>query len=737
MSDRDAQRSTITSAIEQRREGRQRELQAESLVLFESMVASGSLTSNNRATLTWDDTVWVYRARKLWFCELRGAKGQVLKGSMFRDRNNIRSPNADIGNWMRCFIVHRLTKNPSYSPTHIARYLQPMRWLSDNARQSMARLQRINQGILERLLRRIASTGIYGDDTLYQVARDMVVVLNWTSQQRLLARAVPFKIPIVDPCRVRLDVTTKAFAEHREKKYPDRAFIDAVTAIKHKLIAEPTLEPKPGYDWIRVHTIPFMLAMGLRLGEITTLPLNALFEDEVSGKSYLRVWTEKGQEPTLRYVPKLWAPAVKESYRALLELCHPARALAKKIETDGGFAFIERRLARQARDPKDIDRLGDCGFDADEYFYTRELSVLGLKHNNFRPSSGGLLRSLLEETGYSGRKWQKVLSVTRLRFWFEERFNVYLSKHYRENVLDERSDGAVRVNASISSSAFHQDQPLHKHLIVVFDGQFDASKGNVNVLPMPMLQRHVHDYYTSRGGRKSVFERLGILDRQGVVFRVTPHQFRHWVTTSLQREGANDMAIDRWMGREIGQNRHYDHRTGKERAEAIRETYLQREGIPSDYLGRKVIRMRLHDVDDVLITQTVNEFISVAHFTPWGFCSRDLAIVPCNRSLQCLKGFDNDNPCRHFHLDPSDTKARENIERLLKQYEHQLRILVPEYDQENFDEALNLTEPLDQHIHHAMQIVLGCRAAIGVFESCDTNTLVSPRSARKQVATEL
>ncbi len=736
MSNDSAQRSTIISAIERRREDRLCELQAESIVLFEAMVASGILTSNTEQALVWDDIAWVYRARKLWFCELRGARGQVLTGPMFRNPNNLRSPNIDIADWMRCFIVHRLAKNPSYAPTHLTRYLQPMRWLSDNARGNMKRLQRINQRILDRLLRRIASTSIYGDDTRYQLARDLVAVLNWTSQQRLLARTVAFKNPIVDPCKLRLDVTTTAFAEHREKKFPDSAFIDAVTMIKHKLIDDPTLEPKPGYDWIRVHTIPFMLAMGLRLGEITTLPLNALYEEEGSGKLYLRVWTEKGQVPTLRYVPKLWAPAIRESYNALVELCRPARALAKKIESADGFSFVERRLARQARDPKDVERLIDCGFDANDY-YTRELSVIGFTHRNFLRPNGGVLRDLLEETGYSGRKWQKVVSVTRLRRWFDERFNFYLSKHYRENVLDKQSGQAVKVDTSLSSSSFVQDQPLHKHLLVVFDGQFSASKQDVNLLPTPLTQRHIHNHFTSCGGRKSVFERLDIRDSKGAVFRVTPHQFRHWVTTSLQREGANDMAIDRWMGREIGQNRQYDNRTGKERAEAIRESYLQRDGIPSDYLGRKVKRMRLHDVDDALITQTVNEFISVAHFTPWGFCSRDLAIVPCNRSLQCLKGFDNDNPCRHFHLDPSDTKARENIERLLNQYEHQLQILVPEYDQENFDEALNLTEPLDQHIHHAMQIVLGCRAAIGVFESCNNEALVSVTSARQQITTEL
>ena len=129
-----------------------------------------------------------------------------------------------------------------------------------------------------------------------------------------------------------------------------------------KLIANPELELKPGFDWIRIHTIPFKLALGLRIQEVMTLPVNALYEEEISGKSYLRVWTEKGQQPTLRYIPKIWGPAVRESYHALLELCRNARELAEEIEKSDGFSFIERRLKNKERCQKDINRLLELGF---------------------------------------------------------------------------------------------------------------------------------------------------------------------------------------------------------------------------------------------------------------------------------------------------------------------------------------------------------------------------------------
>ena len=730
MSDLNSQTSTINSFKERRCRQQLWYLLQDTKPIFESMVEAGVLTSITGCKLDWEDIVWVYRARKLWFCKLTDSNGQIISGPMFFSTENIQPLNADMATWAKCRIVHLLKKNSNYAPTHVSRYLQPMRWIADYTENNFLTLSQFDKFNLEKLCEHIESKGNYNRHTYYRMCKELTSVLNWTSRKQLLTKVINFRNLIADPRRQQMDVTTKAFVDHREKRFPDSALIDAISAIKQKLIANPEFEPKPGHDWIRIHTIPFKLALGLRIHEIMTLPVDALYEEETSGKLYLRAWTEKGQLPTLRYIPKIWGPAIKESYHALLELCQNARELAEEIETNNGFSFIENRLKKIKRCQKDINRLLEYGFDPKEYYYTRELSVIGFTHSNFIKNKPGILRDLLEVTGCPETKWRCVVSVKRLLHWFEERYNRFLSKHYKANIIFNRSDNAGKVDATLTSPSFSHKQPLHKHLIVIFDQQFDATKKDVTLLPRPMSQFDIYKFYVSGSKRKSIFERLDIRNSSGEIFRITPHQFRHWVTTSLQREGANDMVIDLWMGRKIGQNRMYDNRTGKERAEAIREKYLQRDGIPDDYLGKKIQRMRLHNIEDAIVRETVNEFISVAHFTPWGFCSRDLAVTPCNRSLQCLKGFEGDNPCRHFHIDPSDTQSKENIERLLKQYEHQLKILVPQYKKDGFEKELNLTEPLDQHIHHAIQIINGCRSALNAFELNDCHGLIWAGKAR-------
>ena len=114
-----------------------------------------------------------------------------------------------------------------------------MRWLADYSEYSFETLIRFGQFKLEKLFEHIQSQGVYNPYSYYLMCRDIVSVLNWTSHKQLLARPIRFRNPIANPDKQRMDVTTKAFAAHREKNFPDSAFIDAVSAIKQKTDCKP------------------------------------------------------------------------------------------------------------------------------------------------------------------------------------------------------------------------------------------------------------------------------------------------------------------------------------------------------------------------------------------------------------------------------------------------------------------------------------------------------------------
>jgi hypothetical protein len=178
------------------------------------------------------------------------------------------------------------------------------------------------------------------------------------------------------------------------------------------------------------------------------------------------------------------------------------------------------------------------------------------------------------------------------------------------------------------------------------------------------------------------------------------------------RSGKNEMMIDIFMGRKPGQSRHYDHRTAKQRAEAIRAKYIS-DNPPDDALGRRIQRMRDNDVSYEEIEAALNHTLSVVHFTPWGTCKRDLDVSPCEKGMMCLRG-DDGKGCQHFGIDPNDLEAKQSITNTTRHYENQLSALLPNY--QNLLENLNKQEPLDQHIQYCIDTINGCESALLAYE---------------------
>src|SRR5713226_5487545 len=85
--------------------------------------------------------------------------------------------------------------------------------------------------------------------------------------------------------------------------------------------------------------------------------------------------------------------------------------------------------------------------------------------------------------------------------------------------------------------------------------------GTVDVMSYHFLRSYLSG---STAGTPSIFERLGLKDSDGKIFRANSHQFRHWLNTMAQSGGLSEMDIARWMGRDIGQNAAYDHTTPRE-----------------------------------------------------------------------------------------------------------------------------------------------------------------------------
>jgi integrase len=531
------------------------------------------------------------------------------------------------------------------------------------------------------------------------------------------------KTNMKNPALNQVDVTSEEYKIRRKEKY-DVDVDKYLGRVKQRFDAErerrkknETLlypQPKPLYDELRLLAVPFMLAFGLRVGELCRLTYDCLDFDEVNEKWYLKVYTEKGELPSPRPIPRIWQEVVLDAYKRILELTEEHRNFAKQVESNGVQAFIND-LSFKSR-PEHIDiSLRDAGYEPELHFIRSELSNTGgshsngLTYNNLRNSYKSGQIAKLKFRGVSGKNIiQLVYSKKIIASLAITNYEFYRRAVYNENLIDSDEQG------SISSSSFSIDLPFSKFLFIAKEDTFDAGCNGQGFVPKPLTSKTFTNWITDDKGTRNIttFQRYDIRDDDGNIVNINSHQFRHWLTTALMKSGKNEMMIDIYMGRKPGQSRHYDHRTAKERAEAIRSKYLS-DNPPDDALGRRIQRMRENDVPYEEIEAALNHTLSVVHFTPWGTCKRDLDVSPCEKGMMCLKG-DDGKGCQHFGIDPSDLEAKQSITNTKLHYENQLNALLPNY--ENLLNTLNKQEPLDQHIQYCIDTINGCEFALAAYE---------------------
>lgn len=330
------------------------------------------------------------------------------------------------------------------------------------------------------------------------------------------------------------------------------------------------------------------------------------------------------------------------------------------------------------------------------------------------------------------RKANNAGALVNYKSWtaqLAQEYAAYLARHFKEN-CDADSVSSGKFSYRISSSSFEESLPLGKHLIVVWDEQFNSNTESYGILPRPLFLSDIYNWLSTKGGKASVFQRYEIRDKKGGIYCLSHHQIRHWLTTAMLRSGPSEMLTNLWMGRSAQQLRNYDHRTPKERAEYIRSKSMYSSEIPPpDWLGRKIVAMRNHNFTTHEIQDYINSKLSILHFSPWGYCSRDLTITPCSKGLMCLKGFGDDSGCANFHIDPTDLVAKRNIQQTLSNYQMTLYALEPRYEalKLEFLEELDDSQALDQHLLHIVRIINGCTAALRVFDATltqESNRLV-------------
>lgn len=329
------------------------------------------------------DEVWKFRSARLKFAK-------IVPGST----RSIEPFNGFTSKLARCFLISQIHSQYNLSTELIISRFAAFRYLALSLEKSNFPWNELTAANLNRAVKLLRDSGLK-ESTVYHRAGGFLSVLSYLNglkldsgkkENRFLNSYVVWAHGIENPTRKIENPTSAERAVHSADKYKEDIHV-AIASARSKVIGNPEVEPRPGYDRIRLESLIYSLALGLRIGEVLTLPIHALDRDSIPGRTFLRVAVEKGQDAQAVPIPEVWVDMIGASYTYLLEACGEARARARDIELNG-FEFVDRQLSVE-RAKKELTRgqraqFTASGLNAEKYFYIHEFTnALDCSTKNF------------------------------------------------------------------------------------------------------------------------------------------------------------------------------------------------------------------------------------------------------------------------------------------------------------------------------------------------------------------
>jgi integrase len=281
----------------------------------------------------------------------------------------------------RCFMVVSIESRLSHGA--IYGRLQAVRWIYHGLGSDIRKFMAITKADLNRVVSKAKEQR--SPATVYNRANGIAMFAQYLDDTRighgveavsLLGRRLNWKTNLKNPIRRSIEIDSDEDRAPHRKYQP--SLHKALGSARSRIRTDPSLEPTPGHDLVRLESLAFAMATGMRIGELCALPIDCYDVEEATGTPYLRVATEKGQHASARPVADIWAPAVADAYDYLLEQCAGPRQRALEIESRG-FEFVRDRLAaHRIEAPADealMIQLEVTGLDADDHYRIDEVAA--------------------------------------------------------------------------------------------------------------------------------------------------------------------------------------------------------------------------------------------------------------------------------------------------------------------------------------------------------------------------
>jgi len=396
----------------------------------------------------------------------------------------------------------------------------------------------------------------------------------------------------------------REFEQRRQEKMPSAAALEAL-AVAFRTSTEPA-------DVIITSAAALMCAAPDRVSEVLTMRSDCEVVQERRGKDAaygLRWWPAKGADPMIKWVVPSMAEIVQKALTNIRQHTEESRRIASWYECNPHNVYLSADIQ-----------------------YLRSKARLDLS----------------EVEALTGQR--------NPMQWIVQQSIATEPQGRRTTVLFTDVECAILKLLPDAFPVFDRTTGLKysEALFIVQKNCFHSQKGTWACMIEPMCQQHISDGLGARTahGASSVFSRLGLTEEDGSAIAISTHQFRHYLNTLAQKGGLSQLDIAKWSGRrDVKQNRDYDHVSGLELLEQLREAV----GDDSQMFG-PLARVEINS------PMTRREFatlqIPTAHSTDIGFCIHDFTMLPCQIHRDCI------NCNEHVCIKGDNAKAQRVRQRL-------------------------------------------------------------------------
>ncbi|MGY4878872.1 hypothetical protein ACLUEY_13420 [Vreelandella aquamarina] len=572
------------------------------------------------ASLKWDNYNWSYWLKGVNFAKL----GQNVRNKEFDPKTDLLD--ASIVDFAKAYVLYQqsLRKTAAALEVVAVRYLEAALMHTNGHADVTVTVSRDFDRAAQLCQERDTPA------RAYRVGSALEKLATFLSDKKLTERHTSWSNTIPRPNDARGHRKNK---EAAAKKMPFPTALDAIAEIWAN-------NPESHRDIFVTSNCVILLSQPSRVGELNLIPHDCLpsrlQSDLMPGEGgeesplFIKWYGQKGFGHISKPIPSVLAPFCVEAVKRIRSITEEPRRLAKFLEENPNDFPVHDRCPKVSQDtiltPQQVlDALClSVRRTARTSLKTWLKSILKFcngkeGYSEARAIISEALNGLYDGKAGPGKEDHYTMTLRKLNVLIRSR---YLPKHFP--YVDEKETIKFQdaLNCYFVGQLGSQEEKGHGHLKPYMIRSISSSTLNDS------LTTNSGEHGSKRYETMNIFRQWGYI---GDEYRLTTHQFRHFLNTIAARGSVGQTELARWSGRlNVSQNRVYNHRGDEELTGELKSIGL---GEQKSSLVAVVSSNEPVMVSDV--AGMVGED-RVAHRTLIGVCIHDFAMEPCQKDRDCL-----------------------------------------------------------------------------------------------------